>query len=376
MARHVSGSLARIQFASQSAMKPPTVSRRPRARKARPVAPPTNGRPSVRRWSSQTIAGRSGRPVSSVTTTVFALGRDGQPDDRVAPHGRVREDRAGRRRRASASRAPDPAPPSRAAATRTARSGCATTRRATRQHRTRAPGRSGSRRRSRGSGGRRRRRGSPSRRLTRPRVLRAGRPRRHPPVRVEGPHDRLDGLHAERALLGREVRRVVEADAVLVADRRPVLDDHPARRRLERPPARERLVGVGREAEDVRRVEARPGRVHVRQVAEGMDALAGRLEAVAERPSERGGQVGEPRPVGRGLERVDRVARIPQRVAQVRGGEPTVPPGRSRSPDRRRHASRARGRPRSRAVAPTTPGSPVRPTMTRQRSGPIPRQPR
>ncbi len=66
-----SGSLARSQFASQSAMKPATVSRRPRARNARPIVPPTNGNPSVRRWSSQTIAGRSGRPSASVTTIVL-----------------------------------------------------------------------------------------------------------------------------------------------------------------------------------------------------------------------------------------------------------------------------------------------------------------
>ena len=35
-----------------------------------PTAPPIGGRPSVRRWSSQTIAGRSGVPSSSATTSV------------------------------------------------------------------------------------------------------------------------------------------------------------------------------------------------------------------------------------------------------------------------------------------------------------------
>ena len=48
-----------------------------------------------------------------------------------------------------------------------------------------------------------------------------------------------------------------------------------------------------------------------------------------ERAPERGGEVGESRPVGRGLERVDGVPGVPQRVPQVRGGEPAVAPRRT-----------------------------------------------
>ena len=61
-------------------------------------------------------------------------------------------------------------------------------------------------------------------------------------------------------------------------------------------------------------------------MAEGVDALAVGLEAVAERPPDGRGKVRQPAPVDRGLEGVDRVAEIPQRVAQVGGPEPAPEP--------------------------------------------------
>ena len=42
----------------------------PARRKASPHSPPSGGKPSVRRWSSQTMAGRSGLPFSSRLITV------------------------------------------------------------------------------------------------------------------------------------------------------------------------------------------------------------------------------------------------------------------------------------------------------------------
>ena len=42
----------------------------PERRKSIPQRPPTGGTPSVLRWSSQTIAGRSGRPFASVQIIV------------------------------------------------------------------------------------------------------------------------------------------------------------------------------------------------------------------------------------------------------------------------------------------------------------------
>lgn len=84
------GSFRSIQFASASAWKRATVSRTPATRKAAPQRPPIGGSPSVRRWSSQTIAGRSGVPASSATTSVTrwvvretpatALGGTGEAD--------------------------------------------------------------------------------------------------------------------------------------------------------------------------------------------------------------------------------------------------------------------------------------------------------
>ena len=67
-----------------------------------------------------------------------------------------------------------------------------------------------------------------------------------------------------------------------------------------------------------------------------MDALAAVVEAVAERPTDRRGEIGQPRPVDGGLDRVERVARVPERVAQVRRPEACrdpAPPERSADGD-------------------------------------------
>ena len=158
--------------------------------------------------------------------------------------------------------------------------------------------------------------------------------------------------------------------AVLVADRPAVRDDHLARRPLEPAPALERLVRVGGEPEDVGRVQARPARVDVRQVAEGVDPLVdgrrgrGAGSARAPRPGP-----GMRRPVGGGLERVHGVARRPTaccagtapRTARVaRRGRP---PGAPTPPLRRGRSARPRRPPR----ATDGPWRPSAPTITRHR---------
>ena len=120
---------------------------------------------------------------------------------------------------------------------------------------------------------------------------------------------------------------MVGPDAVLMADGPAVGDDDLARRGLEPAPALQRLVRVGRQAEDVGRVQARPAAVDVREVAERVDALAERLEAVAEGGPEGGRQRLDATPVERGLERVHRISRVPQRVAQVGAAEALPLPG-------------------------------------------------
>src|SRR5690349_1958888 len=55
------------------------------ARKASPQAPPIGARPSVRRWSSHTIAGRSGVPFSSATTSVTRCVVSATPATRSDP---------------------------------------------------------------------------------------------------------------------------------------------------------------------------------------------------------------------------------------------------------------------------------------------------
>ena len=81
---------------------------------ARPHLPPIRGRPSARRWSSQTIAGRSGSPASSVTTTVPRWVVSATPGERVPPRPRAAPTAAGTPRRWRASRARRPARSSRA----------------------------------------------------------------------------------------------------------------------------------------------------------------------------------------------------------------------------------------------------------------------
>ena len=143
----------------------------------------------------------------------------------------------------------------------------------------------------------------------------------------------------ELALLGGQVRRVVAPDAVLVADRAAARDDRLARGGLQRAPALERLVRVGGEPEDVRRVQARAARVDVREVAERVDALAVVVEPVAER-----------------------LRRRP--LASSRGGASSRPPSRacrtrSRPPTARR-AGPARGTGRD-ATSRPRPGTPTAP---------------
>ena len=285
----------------------------------------------------------------------------GEPGDRVATDRGIARGPAGRPRRACASRARGPAPPSPAGARRTARSGSGPTRREPPRSNTSARtlcvptsiARICSRAAHRG----------PSSSRT---------PALISPSGSNSCDERLDRAHPQRALLGGEVRGVVGPDPVLVADRRAVADDHVARRRLQGPPALERLVRVVGQTEDVGRVQARAARVGVRQVAEGVDPLAGRVEAVAEGPAELGGEAGQVRPVGRGLERVDGVAFVPQRVAQVRRREPRPPPGRADARCRRHRARRGPGRPPPGRSAPTTSGMAAQPDDHQAAVRPLP----
>ena len=291
-----------------------------------------NGRPAVRRWSSQTIAGRSGLPGLVGHDDRAALGRDRQPGDRVAPDGRVGQDPpAGVAERPPVQLGVLLGPAGLGRDVRLDRDACARDEDA---------------------------RGIEHERpdALRPDVdgedlLGHGGPvleedARAPSVRPGRRSGRAPRWRPSRARPSRPARYGAWSVPtpcwwLIVA---PWLDDDLAGRGLERAPAVERLVGIGREPEDVGRVQARAARVAVRQVAEGVDALADGFEPVSERAPELGGQVGEGRPVGRGLERVDRVAGVPQRVAQVRCREPAVPPGRIRCRVRRCPATRGRGR--------------------------------
>ena len=128
------------------------VARRRAALNASPHRPPIRGSPSARQRSSQTIAGRSGSPSSSVTTTVPRCVVSATPASASRRTSRAREQRAGTPRRAPASRGPRPARSSRAGPGRTARSGPWRSPRACRPGRTPSRGRSGCRRRARGRG--------------------------------------------------------------------------------------------------------------------------------------------------------------------------------------------------------------------------------
>ena len=125
------------------------------------------------------------------------------------------------------------------------------------------------------------------------------------------------------SLLGGQVRRVVAPDAVLVADGAAVGDDRlagrapsgaasgpasrPGRRRGGRRRSRRGSSRSGRRWERWLKAWTRSPRV---------------VEPVAERPPDGGGEVRQAAPGDRGLEGVERVARLPQRVAQVRRPEP------------------------------------------------------
>ena len=335
----------------------------PRARNARPLTPPIGGRPSARRWSSQTIAGRSGVPASSVTTTVAALRRQRDAGDRVPARHPRGPQRARTPRRSRASRARRPAPPSPAAARRTARSGRGAWRdeRAA-SGRRRAPGRSACRRRARGPG---------RRVIARPSASRT--PGFMSPSGSKPPATSPRTAMPELALLGRQLRRVVAPDAVLVADRAAVARRSPRSRRVfSRAPAVERLVRVGGEPEDVRRVQARAARVDVREVAERVDALAvgrrGRGGAPGRRPR-RGRAAASSRP--------------PSRACRPRSRPPRARSRRSGARNRSRsHAGRASRRRRTPAVPPDDRAdladrdldellaAPLRPTSSSARLGP------
>jgi hypothetical protein len=129
--------------------------------------------------------------------------------------------------------------------------------------------------------------------------------------------------------------RVVAADAVLVTDGAAVVGDDLAGGGLQRAPARERYVGVGMDPEEEGRVEARAVEVDVREVGEGVDALSLAGERAAQSFLDRGEERGDAAP-GRGrLERVDRPARLPERVPQVRGPEAVAVPLPAERPARR-----------------------------------------
>ena len=199
----------------------------------------------------------------------------------------------------------------------------------------------------------------------------------HDPVRVEprGRRRRAPSIPSSPFSAG-EVRRVVAPDAVLVADRAAAGDDRLARRALQPPPAIQRLVRVGGDAgrRTSRRGSSR--RVDVRQVAERVDPLADVVEAVAERPSERRREVRQPRPVDRGLERVERVAERPRacRAGPAPGTASRASAGRStRRPRSRRGAGRS-SRPRGRRAS-TNRSMPLAPTRSEGPLRPEPAQP-
>ncbi len=185
----------------------------------------------------------------------------------------------------------------------------------------------------------------------------------------------FQGGHAGCPLLGGQVRGVVAPHAVLVADRAAAGHDRLGCRRLEARPALQRPVGVLGQAEDVRRVQARARRVDVRQVGERVHPLALGRQALAQAGRDGRQESRHGRPGRRRLERVDRVARVPQGVAEVRA---------TGSAGRPRHGrTTAAGRCRDAAptivaislrAAPTRRRRPVTARMSRQRSGPAPRQ--
>src|SRR5690606_17098663 len=139
----------------------------------------------------------------------------------------------------------------------------------------------------------------------------------------------LQQADAERAFLRREVRSVIRTDAVLVADRATVRDDGFARRALHALPVLQRVVGVGLHAEDHRHIDARAGGVDVRQVREDVHALAERLRGAVQAVDNGLCRARNIRPGDDGLQRIDGIARLPERVAQVGRAEAALEPYRA-----------------------------------------------
>src|SRR5262249_56338765 len=80
------------------------------------------------------------------------------------------------------------------------------------------------------------------------------------------------------------------------------------------------------ETEDERRVEVRPGRVHVREVREDEHPLAFRCEGRRQYAFDGGLKPGMTAPAGGRLDGIDAVTEVPQRIAQVRRPEPGARP--------------------------------------------------
>ena len=119
---------------------------------------------------------------------------------------------------------------------------------------------------------------------------------------------------------------MVASHAVLVRDRPTARHDRLAHGALQRRPAFERRGPVGTEAEDERRVGARPGRIDVREVRVGVALLTELRERVASGRLERLHGRRRREPGHGGLHRVDGPAELPQRVAEVHGGESVFSP--------------------------------------------------
>ena len=169
---------------------------------------------------------------------------------------------------------------------------------------------------------------------------------------------------------------MVASDAVLVADRRAVLDDQPAGGRLERQPAPVGALRPRGAAEDVGHVDARSPRCRRGTGGRRRGPARSRPRARRRAPGTRAAaSAGRPRPVGGRLQGVDRVAGVPQRVAQVRLAEPAgVPaaPERPPAPPPRRASGRASSPRRSWPRRPAC--VPARPSRRRHGSGPAPRR--
>src|SRR5689334_8957726 len=127
---------------------------------------------------------------------------------------------------------------------------------------------------------------------------------------------------------------MLTADAMLMADRAAVRDDRRARRGLEGLPAAVGVVGVRAQPKEKCRVDAGPVRIDMREVREGMHALAHAGECGAQRALDCGNHRRDIAPVCRRLDRVDGETVLPQLVAQIRRAEaPALPLAAKRPPD-------------------------------------------